>query len=86
MLGHLRLMAFLATTHGERARRFYCETLGLAIVHDHAFAFVRDANGTRLCVQFERHGGMDQDERRSGRRPAAPGSPGSRTRTAACCP
>jgi catechol 2,3-dioxygenase-like lactoylglutathione lyase family enzyme len=96
MLGHHRLMAFLATPDGERARRYYGEALGLAIVPDEAFALVCDANGTRLrvqkvdsfrargftviCwevadveatvdglvargVQFERHGGRDQDER-----------------------
>jgi hypothetical protein len=96
MLGHHRLMAFLATTDGERARRFSGETLALAIVHDDDFALARDANGTRLRVQkvesfrpqgltvigwevadveatvdglvardvqFERYGGMDQDER-----------------------
>jgi hypothetical protein len=115
MLGHHSLMAFLATTDGERACRFSGETLALPIVHDDGSALARDANGTRLRVQkvesfrrqgftvigwevadveatvdglvardvqFERCGGMDQDNGGSGRRPAAPGSPGSRTRTA----
>jgi catechol 2,3-dioxygenase-like lactoylglutathione lyase family enzyme len=51
MLGHGKLMAFVATTDGKRARQFYGETLGLAIVHDDGFALVCDANGTSLRIQ-----------------------------------
>src|SRR5258708_6815654 len=51
MLGDKPLMSFVATTDGPRARRFYGEVLGLAIVSDDPFALVADANGTTLRIQ-----------------------------------
>jgi catechol 2,3-dioxygenase-like lactoylglutathione lyase family enzyme len=51
MLGKNHVVAFVATTDGNRARLFYGETLGLRIVSDDAFALVCDANGTRLRIQ-----------------------------------
>lgn len=46
-----RVIAFAATTDARRARRFYEEVLGLALVADEPFALVFDANGTMLRVQ-----------------------------------
>ena len=51
MLGDAEITAFVATTDGERAKRFYCEILGLRLVADEEFALVLDANGTMLRVQ-----------------------------------
>jgi len=45
------VIAFVATTDPERARRFYEAVLGLALLHDEPFALVFDANGTTLRVQ-----------------------------------
>jgi catechol 2,3-dioxygenase-like lactoylglutathione lyase family enzyme len=46
-----RVMAFLATTDGARARSFYEGTLGLNVTSDDDFALALDANGTMLRVQ-----------------------------------
>jgi catechol 2,3-dioxygenase-like lactoylglutathione lyase family enzyme len=43
-------VAFLATTNPARARAFYEDTLGLALVADDEFALVFDLRGTRLRV------------------------------------
>jgi catechol 2,3-dioxygenase-like lactoylglutathione lyase family enzyme len=51
MLGNHELMAFVATTHPERARQFYAETLGLRLVADEPWALVFDAHGAMLRVQ-----------------------------------
>jgi len=51
MLGKTRLVAFVATTDGARARQFYGERLGLKIVSDDAFALVCEANGGPLRIQ-----------------------------------
>jgi catechol 2,3-dioxygenase-like lactoylglutathione lyase family enzyme len=51
MLGDAEITAFVATTDAERAKRFYCETLGLRLVADEEYALVLDANGTMLRVQ-----------------------------------
>jgi catechol 2,3-dioxygenase-like lactoylglutathione lyase family enzyme len=51
MLAKQKLMAFVATSDGERARAFYEGTLGLAVTSDDAFALAVDANGTMLRIQ-----------------------------------
>jgi len=50
MLGSSDLVAFVATSDLARARAFYGETLGLAVVEDGPFACVFDAHGTALRV------------------------------------
>jgi catechol 2,3-dioxygenase-like lactoylglutathione lyase family enzyme len=50
MLGGCRLVAFVATTDVDRARRFYGEVLGLKLLEEGPFACVYDANGTQLRV------------------------------------
>jgi len=42
------LIAFIPVGDLERARRFYGDTLGLAVVEENPFAVVVDANGTML--------------------------------------
>jgi len=51
MLGEQTLVAFVATTDATRARAFYEETLGLALISDDPHALVFDANGTTIRVQ-----------------------------------
>ena len=51
MLGQQTLVAFIATTDASRARAFYEDALGLALVSNDAFALVFDVNGTTLRVQ-----------------------------------
>jgi predicted enzyme related to lactoylglutathione lyase len=51
MLANSRIIAFVATTDGNRAKQFYGEVLGLKILRDDPFAVVFDANGTPLRVQ-----------------------------------
>ena len=53
MLGEDRLVAFLATTDGVRARRFYEGTLGLRVISDddYALAVTVDGAGTTLRIQ-----------------------------------
>lgn len=50
MLTAANLVAFVATTDAERARRFYEETLGLTLVERTPFALVFEARGTELRV------------------------------------
>ena len=50
MLTHAAVVAFVATTHAERARAFYEGVLGLALVADDPSALVFDANGVTLRV------------------------------------
>jgi catechol 2,3-dioxygenase-like lactoylglutathione lyase family enzyme len=50
MLGSSDLVAFVATTDVDRARAFYRDTLGLALVEESPFACVFDAHGTQLRV------------------------------------
>jgi len=50
MLNTAEVIAFVATTNPERARRFYETVLGLALVADEPFALVFDANGVVLRV------------------------------------
>jgi catechol 2,3-dioxygenase-like lactoylglutathione lyase family enzyme len=49
--GDFRLMAFLATLDGVRARAFYEATLGLRVLSDDDFALALDAGGTMLRIQ-----------------------------------
>jgi catechol 2,3-dioxygenase-like lactoylglutathione lyase family enzyme len=51
MLTRNKLMAFLATSDGARARAFYEGTLGLRVTSDDDFALALDAGGTILRVQ-----------------------------------
>lgn len=44
------LVAFLATSKPDAARRFYRDTLGLRLVNETGFALVFDANGTTLRI------------------------------------
>jgi catechol 2,3-dioxygenase-like lactoylglutathione lyase family enzyme len=50
MLNSSDIISFVATRNPARARKFYQETLGLALVSDEPFAIVFDANGTMLRV------------------------------------
>lgn len=47
----MKLMAFLATTDGGRARAFYEGTLGLRVLSDDDFALAVEAGGTMLRIQ-----------------------------------
>jgi catechol 2,3-dioxygenase-like lactoylglutathione lyase family enzyme len=51
MLQWAKLIAFLATTNADRARRFYGEVLGLKLLNEDEFALAFDANGTMLRIQ-----------------------------------
>jgi RimJ/RimL family protein N-acetyltransferase/catechol 2,3-dioxygenase-like lactoylglutathione lyase family enzyme len=51
VLKHERLVAFAATTDGQRAAAFYERTLGLRVRSDDAFAIVLDANSVELRLQ-----------------------------------
>ncbi len=51
MLEKHRLIAFIATRDGARAREFYEKTLGLKIISDDDYAIAVDANGTMLRIQ-----------------------------------
>jgi predicted enzyme related to lactoylglutathione lyase len=51
MLATEKLVAFGATTDGQRAAMFYGSVLGLPIRSDDAFAIVFDANGVELRIQ-----------------------------------
>jgi catechol 2,3-dioxygenase-like lactoylglutathione lyase family enzyme len=46
-----KLMAFLATRDGGRARRFYETTLGFEVLSDDAFALALDVAGTMVRIQ-----------------------------------
>ena len=48
MLKNASIVAFVAITDVERARRFYEHTLGLTPLRDEPFALVFDANGVTL--------------------------------------
>lgn len=51
MLDTAKLMAFVATSDGVRARAFYEGILGLTVISDDDFALALDAHGTMLRVQ-----------------------------------
>jgi catechol 2,3-dioxygenase-like lactoylglutathione lyase family enzyme len=46
-----KVMAFVATADGRRARAFYEGVLGLRVVEDGPFAMVLDGKGTTIRVQ-----------------------------------
>jgi catechol 2,3-dioxygenase-like lactoylglutathione lyase family enzyme len=50
MLGSAKVVAFVPTTDGEKAKGFYVDVLGLRFVSDDQFALVLDANGTAIRV------------------------------------
>jgi catechol 2,3-dioxygenase-like lactoylglutathione lyase family enzyme len=50
MLDKCDIIAFVTTSDGKRARKFYEGTLGLRVVEDTPFALEIDANGTMLRV------------------------------------
>ncbi|HEY5163495.1 MAG TPA: VOC family protein [Terriglobales bacterium] len=50
MLGKCDIIAFVTTSNGSHARKFYEGTLGLRVVEDTPFALEIDANGTMLRV------------------------------------
>ena len=45
-----KLVAFVATRDTTRAKAFYADTLGLALIGEDQFAVVFDANGTMLRI------------------------------------
>ena len=51
MLDRCKMMAFLATRDGRRARAFYETTLGFTVLSDDGFALALDAGGTMLRIQ-----------------------------------
>jgi catechol 2,3-dioxygenase-like lactoylglutathione lyase family enzyme len=51
MLGGFKIVAFVATTDGAKARSFYEGLLGLDVISDDEFATVLDANGVELRIQ-----------------------------------
>ena len=50
MLNQSDVIAFIATADAARAKSFYRDTLGLALVDDGPFALEFDANGTSLRI------------------------------------
>jgi len=50
MLAKCDIIAFVTTSDGKLARKFYEGTLGLRVVEDTPFALEIDANGTMLRV------------------------------------
>ena len=50
ILGTEKLVAFVATRDPRRAKKFYRDTLGLALVSEDEFALLFDAAGTMLRV------------------------------------
>jgi predicted enzyme related to lactoylglutathione lyase len=51
VLNQQKLIAFLATSDGARARRFYEIVLGLAVLSDDEFALALDTGSSTLRVQ-----------------------------------
>jgi len=51
MLEAQKVMAFVATRDGRRAREFYEGTLGLQVVSDDDYALALDASGTQIRIQ-----------------------------------
>jgi predicted enzyme related to lactoylglutathione lyase len=54
MLGTQKIMAFVATTDGARAKAFYQDVLGLTLIADEEYAVVFDSGGIMLRVQRAR--------------------------------
>src|SRR4051794_33573180 len=51
MLDDAKVIAFIATRNGAKARQFYEGVLGLPVISDDAFALALDVHGTMLRVQ-----------------------------------
>jgi catechol 2,3-dioxygenase-like lactoylglutathione lyase family enzyme len=51
VLSQARLVCFVASADAERARAFYQDKLGLALIEDDGHALVFDAHGTPLRLQ-----------------------------------
>ena len=51
MLGDATVIAFVATTNPDRAKRFYGERLGLRLLSDDQFAIAFDCHGIQLRIQ-----------------------------------
>ena len=51
MITNGKIVAFIATRDGARAKAFYGDRLGLRLLSEDRFALVFDANGTMLRVQ-----------------------------------
>ena len=51
MLDAQKVMAFVATRDGGRARDFYEGTLGLQVISDDDYALALDAHGTQIRIQ-----------------------------------
>jgi catechol 2,3-dioxygenase-like lactoylglutathione lyase family enzyme len=51
MLDAQKVMAFVATRDGRRARDFYEGTLGLQVISDDDYALALDAHGTQIRIQ-----------------------------------
>jgi len=49
--GH-RFVGFVLITDAQRARAFYCDVLGLPLVHHDDYAMVVDAGGTQLRLSI----------------------------------
>ncbi len=52
MLGARQFIGFLLITDAARAREFYCNVLGLPLLHEDHFAVVVDAGGTPLRLSI----------------------------------
>ena len=51
MLDAQKVMTFVATRDGRRARDFYEGTLGLQVISDDDYALALDAHGTQIRIQ-----------------------------------
>jgi catechol 2,3-dioxygenase-like lactoylglutathione lyase family enzyme len=51
MLNEQKVIGFVATRNGAKAREFYEKTLGLKVLTDDDFALALDSNGTMLRIQ-----------------------------------
>ncbi len=50
MLSQCNVIAFIPTTDGERARKFYVDALKLRFISDDNFAIVVEANGNAIRI------------------------------------
>ncbi len=52
MLGAQQFVGFLLITDAARAKTFYCQVLGLPLLHEDRFAVVVDAGGAQLRLSI----------------------------------